>query len=253
MAHKLLNLYQLSDGYCYNTDSLLLAFFAREFLKPRMRLLDIGAGCGILGLLCAREVGDCTLEMVELEQKACFLARKNAQNTDFAKNALVHNCNIFDFTTPTLFDFVISNPPFYNIGILKSPNERKNLARVQDSMPLDLFFKHIKRLLKPRGNLVLCYDARESGRLFYELFKAGFCAQNARFVYPLANRNASLLLLQAKIDYKGALNLLPPLFTHNSPNQQDNTSELKAVYEWAKTKSIKIESSAIGLDDLKQI
>lgn len=241
MANTCLNLYQLSDGYCYNTDSLILAYFARGFLKPKTRLLDIGAGCGILGLLCAREQ-TLELQMLEIDPKASLLARRNAANTSFAKNALVHNMNIFDFKSSVLFDTIITNPPFYNPHILKSPNDRKNLARIQDSMPLVALLASVKRLLKPRGNLLLCYDARECTVLFYELRKAGLYIQNACFVYPLRDRDASLVLIQAKIDYKGMLRILPPIYTHNSPNQQDNTEQLRQIYAWAHTHSIKVQS-----------
>ncbi|WP_394996932.1 tRNA1(Val) (adenine(37)-N6)-methyltransferase [uncultured Helicobacter sp.] len=246
MVQKPLAIYQLSDGYCYNTDSLILAHFAKDFLKSRNRVLDIGAGSGILGLLCAREV-PISLEMVELDSKACALARLNAQNTDFAKKAIIHNQNIFDFQTQGLFDVILSNPPFYNANILKSPNERKNLARIQDSMPLDRLAKCTKRLLKPRGNLLMCYDARECYRFLFALRSAGIFVQNMRFVYPLRDKSATLVLIQAKIDYKGDVNVLPPLFTHNSPNQQDNTKELQAIYQWAKTFSIKVYSHDIQL------
>lgn len=241
MVQKPLAIYQFSDGYCYNTDSLILAHFAKDFLKPHNRVLDIGAGSGIIGLLCAREM-PLSLEMVELDSKTCALAQINARNTDFAKEAIIHNKNIFDFQAQRLFDVIISNPPFYNANIIKSPNARKNIARVQDSMPLDKLTKYIKRLLKPRGNLLMCYDARESYNFLFALRNAGFFLQNMQFVYPLSHKSATLLLIQAKIDYKGDVNVLPPLFTHNSPNQQDNTKELQAIYQWAKTFSIKVHS-----------
>lgn len=244
MVQSPLAIYQLSDGYCYNTDSLILAHFAKGFIRSGNRVLDIGAGSGILGLLCARE-RPISLEMVELDSKACFLARLNADNTKFAKEVIIHNQNIFDFQAQGLFDVVISNPPFYNANIIKSPNERKNIARIQDSMPLDKLAKYIKRLIKPRGNLLMCYDARECYNVLFALRSAGIFLQNLRFVYPLRDKSATLVLIQAKIDYKGDVNVLPPLFTHNSPNQQDNTKDLQAIYQWAKTFSIKVHSQDI--------
>lgn len=240
------NLYQFSDGYCYNTDSLILAHFAKDFLKPHTRLLDIGAGCGILGLLCAREV-PLKVEFVEIDSKSCALIEKNAHNAPFANDYTIHNTDILSLRLDeqNCFDTLITNPPFYHQGSIKSPNERKARAKAQDSLPLHLLCKKAKSLLKPRGNLVLCYDARESAKVFYALSNAGFHTQYARFVYPLINRPATLLVLNAKVDYKGALSILPPLFTHNSPNQQDNTKELHDIYAWASTFSLKVQSSDI--------
>ncbi|MFG5109162.1 methyltransferase, partial [Campylobacter lari] len=55
MDKKLLRLYQLEDGYCYNSYSLFLYDFATLFLKNNSQILDIVSGSGILGLLCARD------------------------------------------------------------------------------------------------------------------------------------------------------------------------------------------------------
>lgn len=240
-----LNLYQFSDGYCYNTDSLILAHFAKDFLKPNMRLLDVGAGCGILGLLCAREM-PLKLEFVEIDSKACTLIEKNAHNANFAQDYTIHNTDFLSLRLEeqNCFDGLISNPPFYHSDI-KSPNERKMRAKFQDCLPLDCFCKKAKSLLKPRGNLLLCYDARESVKVFATVKSVGFHIQYARFIHPLASRPASLLVLSAKVDYKGNCEILPPLFTHNSPNQQDNTKELQEIYAWASTFSLKVKLSDI--------
>lgn len=240
-----LNLYQCADGYCYNTDSLILAHFAKNFLKPNARVLDVGAGCGILGLLCAKEM-PLRLEFVELDSLNCALIAKNAQNTSFAKNAIIHNANFLSLhlQKQNCFDAIISNPPFYHSNT-KSPNERKARAKAQDCLPLDSMCKKAKSLLKPRGNLLLCYDARECEKVFSALNVAGFHIQHLRLIHPLANRPASLLVLNAKVDYKGNCEILPPLFTHNSPHQQDNTNELKEIYAWANTFSLKVQSGDI--------
>ena len=47
-------LYQPESGYCYNSDSMFLYDFVSSF-KPKGEVLDVGAGCGIVGLLVARD------------------------------------------------------------------------------------------------------------------------------------------------------------------------------------------------------
>ena len=41
-------LYQPQSGYCYNSDSIYLYDFISSF-NPRGRMLDVGAGCGVVG------------------------------------------------------------------------------------------------------------------------------------------------------------------------------------------------------------
>ncbi|MBT0606335.1 methyltransferase, partial [Campylobacter lari] len=46
----MLKLFQYSKGYRYNNDSLLLFDFLSKY-NLKGNILDIGCGCGILGLL----------------------------------------------------------------------------------------------------------------------------------------------------------------------------------------------------------
>lgn len=89
-----LRLYQPRDGYLYNSDSLLLIDFARIFLAPHtlpsthplykaqkskmINLVDIGAGCGIIGLLCAKHFG-VRSHLIEINKYMATLAYINAR------------------------------------------------------------------------------------------------------------------------------------------------------------------------------
>lgn len=243
-----IDIYQLENGYCYNTDSLILAHFATRFLKKHhYRILDIGAGSGILGILCAREIyakgGKVELTLIEKDATMSLLAAKNAASF----NANVQCMDFLDFRSDVKFDFLITNPPFYTKDALLGKNERKNMARFQSFLPPHLLIVHIKRVLKPNGVLCMCYDARECDGIIYELRANGLRINTLRFVHSLIDREANLILIKAQIQSKSPLQILPPLFTHLSPAQSDNTKELRDIYAWAQTRSIKITQEALKL------
>ena len=51
-----MKLYQSASGYRYNSDSLFLYDFILNYANFKGgALLDVGCGCGILGLLLARD------------------------------------------------------------------------------------------------------------------------------------------------------------------------------------------------------
>lgn len=231
---RLIRLYQLKDGYCYNSDSLFLFAFASQFLKKRASLLDVGCGCGILGALCMRDF-DCELTMVEKSRESATLAQINVPR------AKVHCEDFLEFQSEEKFDFILSNPPFYRSQILPSKNPRLNLARNESSLPLESMLKQMKRVLKPNGTIVFCYDAKETHRVFYELKCAGFNAEVARFVYPREHQDASLVMIKARIQSRASLQILHPLFTHIGKNQGDISSEVREIYALCNTYSIKIE------------
>lgn len=242
MASGIVRLYQLSDGYCYNSDSLFLYDFAKVFLKNNQSLLDIGCGSGILGKLAKRDF-QITLTMIERDEYMAFLAQKN-----------VLDCNVIceDFLqweSKQIFDVLLSNPPFYRCEIVPAKNTRIHIARNESSLPLKEFFYKAKRVLKPNGIFIFCYDAKESHRVFYELKTAGFNAEVARFVYPRVDKDATLLMIKAKIQSKSSLKILPPLFTHIGKHQMENSQEVTQIYQACNTYSIKVLSSDIDLNN----
>lgn len=80
---KALRFYQLADGYAYNSDSLLLLDFAAQFCKNTPKnILDMGAGCGILGISCAHYF-HAQVVAIESQPKVALLAAINAKTATF--------------------------------------------------------------------------------------------------------------------------------------------------------------------------
>ena len=67
----------LSPGaFPLSTDSMVLADFVR--LRPNAGVLDLGSGCGTLGLLLCAKNESCTVTGIELDPEAHPMALENA-------------------------------------------------------------------------------------------------------------------------------------------------------------------------------
>ena len=97
-----MKLYQPESGYSYNSDSLFLYDFINSF-KPRGKVLDVGAGCGIVGLLVARDNKKVELEAVEKQAVFINYAQKNAD-----ENALSYKLHHSDFIANIVIIGIIS-------------------------------------------------------------------------------------------------------------------------------------------------
>lgn len=78
---KHLQIYQITEGYCYNSDSLFLWDFILPHIKHNAKVLELGSGSGIIGLLCAR---DSRIKLYQIEKQAIYALMN-------AKNALINN------------------------------------------------------------------------------------------------------------------------------------------------------------------
>ena len=231
-----MKLFQLKDGYRYNSDSLFLWDFARKncSFKASQSLLDVGCGCRILGLLLARDF-NCALSCIDIQSHNCELAQMNAGANDIkasiicadffkdwesgnsagnSKENSVGN-SAGNFRIPSQgFERIICNPPFYDFGG-ENKNAHKNTSRNASSFDISAFASKCSKLLAPKGELVLCYDARLIDRLLQALLEAGLKPIKLAFLHSKPSKPANVVLVVAKKGAKSPLCVFGSLFACN--------------------------------------
>jgi tRNA1(Val) A37 N6-methylase TrmN6 len=228
-------LYQPDSGYCYNSDSIFLYDFINIF-APKGRVLDVGAGCGVVGLLTARDNKKIELEAVEKQTILAEYAKKNAK-----KNGIdyrLYEDDFLELREVQKYDYIISNPPFYPDGVQKSKDTMLTHARYNSSLPMDDFFKKVSQLLKPHSHFIFCYDATQFGLICGALERVKMRVVDVRFVHPKIDRAASLVLIHARNGSKSLMKVCPPLIHFDG---EKLTQEVQKIYENAKTESIKCQ------------
>lgn len=233
-----MKLFQLKDGYRYNSDSLFLWDFARKncSFKASQSLLDVGCGCGILGLLLARDF-NCALSCIDIQPQNCELAQMNAQANgikasiicaDFFKdwesgnsveNSAGNSAGNFGIPSQScqrnqIFERIICNPPFYDFGG-ENKNAHKNTSRNASGFDISAFASKCSKLLAPKGELVLCYDARLVDRLLQALLEAGLKPIKLAFLHSKPSKPANVVLVVAKKGAKSPLCVFGSLFACN--------------------------------------
>ncbi len=228
-------LYQPKSGYCYNSDSILLYNFISRF-SPKGRLLDVGAGCGIVGLLVARDYEK--VRLFGIEKQDIFLAyvKKNAQINNISYT--LFHVDFLDFNESLVFDFIISNPPFYHDGVCKSKDEMLYSARYNVNLPIKQFFVKVAKILSQKGHFIFCYDAKQFALICTELSEINLRVVDVQFVHSKSDKKASLVMIHARKNSKSLLNVLPPFISFIGDKFTD---ELIQIYEKSNTKSVKCQ------------
>ena len=234
-------LYQLKDGYCYNSDTHFLFNFIvnslKKFKNIQGHLLDIGSGSGILGLLVARTYSKLELTQCEIQEEFQFFSQKNS-NINNIKSKILKD-NYLEISNEIRFDMIVSNPPFYHSDVIKSENQNKYIARYNDNMPLEQFIQKSSKLLNSNGKFFFCYDVKQINEIILYLKKYNLNLESLQFVHPKKDKSATLILVYARKNSKSLCDIQAPLIVFDKSGEF--TNEVNDIYKFSSTHSIKVD------------
>jgi len=226
-------LYQPTSGYCYNSDSIFLYDFISTF-QPKGSLLDVGCGVGIISLLLTRDFPIKT-SIIDKQKKMLEYAVHN-----FHLNGLEVTSYLGDFTelqTDERYDYIISNPPFYDPRVTQSEDTHLNIARYAHHLPIEGFIRRVKTFLKPKGWFIFCYDAKQIDLLLHHLKINGINPEKIQFVHSKIDRESKLVMIAARNNSKSMTQVLPPFIVFDEESVY--TTAAQKAFERAGTHSIK--------------
>ncbi|HEO99367.1 MAG TPA: methyltransferase domain-containing protein [Epsilonproteobacteria bacterium] len=226
-------LYQPTSGYCYNSDSIFLYDFISGF-QPKGSLLDVGCGVGIISLLLSRDFPVKTT-IIDKQQKMLEYAVHN-----FHLNQLEVQSHLGDFTefmSQERYDFIVSNPPFYDPRVTQSEDTHLNIARYAHHLPIEEFIRRVKTFLKPKGWFIFCYDAKQIDLLLHHLKINGINPEKIQFVHSKIDRESKLVMIAARNNSRSMTQVLPPFVVFDA--QSVYRPNAQKAFERAGTHSIK--------------
>lgn len=128
------------------------------------RILDIGAGTGLLSLMLAQAY-QCPIDAVEIEKDAADQARENFRQSPWSSRLTVFNTDIQGFAEAASsvhkYDLIISNPPFFAAHML-SGDRKKDQAIHQHSLTQATLAKTASQLLSHEGYFAVIYPLHEA-------------------------------------------------------------------------------------------
>jgi len=226
-------LYQPTSGYCYNSDSIFLYDFISTF-KPKGTLLDVGCGVGIISLLLSR---DFKLETSIIDKQQIMLDYAVQNYTLNGLEATSYLGDFIELDTEDRYDYIISNPPFYDQNVQQSDNTHLNIARYAQHLPIEAFIKKVKTYLKPKGWFIFCYDAKQIDIVLVTLKLNNINPEKIQFVYSKIDRESKLMMVAARNNSKSMTQILPPFIVFDKNNIYLEKAE--KAFNKAKTNSIK--------------
>ncbi len=139
------------------TDGILLPAWISEIKKNLktvpLRILDVGAGTGIISLMLAEAFPKAELIALEINEDALLDAKTNIENSPYAERIKLLNQDFLTFQAKGTFDLIVSNPPYFSSNGATSPNGGRALARQEASEGLTLYklMERAEGMLSDRG------------------------------------------------------------------------------------------------------
>ena len=115
-------------------------------------VLDVGTGCGVIALMVAQRNSQAVIGAIDIDPDAIDEATINFKQSPWSERLSAVMGNFNDMDTKERFDLIVSNPPFFNNGILPTGDAR-TVARHTQSLTYQQLIEGATRLLTDQGTL----------------------------------------------------------------------------------------------------
>ncbi|MGZ3866207.1 MAG: tRNA1(Val) (adenine(37)-N6)-methyltransferase [Bacteroidia bacterium] len=158
---KKFTVFQHDSAHKVGTDAVLLGAWAQ--VEKARSILDIGTGTGIIALMMAQK-SNAAIDAIDIEQSSYKQACENVKHSAWQSRIHVHRISLQDYVKSCgkKFDVVITNPPYF-VDSFKAPDEERNHARHNDTLPFAELIDGAKSLLEPNGRFYIILPTKEAG------------------------------------------------------------------------------------------
>ena len=188
-----------AGAFPLSTDSIVLSHFVR--LPKNARVLDLGSGCGTLGVLLCSRNANCTVTGLEIDENAHLAALYNIQHNALSsrmESICADLRSVSERFSPGSFDACVSNPPYFSGG----PASRNTpIARREDLCSVRELMAAACHALKFGGDFFLVHRPERLAELIAAGAEFALEAKRLQLVRHRQDGPVSLILLQFR---KGA-------------------------------------------------
>lgn len=222
---------QDTDQFCFGTDAVLLADFARE--THSKHTLDLCSGNGIIALLLAARTDTARFTCIEIQSVAANLARRSVALNGQQDRIEVLNMDLNN--APAVlengsFDVITCNPPYMEAGRgLINPMDVKASARHEISCTLEGILSVCKKLLRFGGHLFLIHKTARMADVLLQMRANKIEPKTLRFLHRNVKTPSDLFLIEGMLGGGKELKVLPPLVMYDGEGRL--SPEVKRIFQ----------------------
>ena len=218
------------ERFCFGIDAVLLSGFARA--KEGDRVIDLGTGTGIIPILMEAKTQASSFVGLEIQPESADMASRSVLLNHLEEKVQIVTGDIKEAGSifgAASFDVVTSNPPYmtehHGLTNEKSP---KAIARHELLCSLEDVISQASRLLKPGGNFFMIHRPFRLADIMFLLREYHLEPKRMRLVYPFADKEPNMVLLEANRGGRPRLTVEKPLVVYKEPGVY--TDEIYDIY-----------------------
>lgn len=227
-----LKIIQNTTGFCFGIDSVLLSDYAKN-LKEGSKVIDIGTGTGIIGILLCAKSKLKSITGIEIQKEVAEMAQRSIKLNGLEEKFDILNINIkdvFEVIEPNSIDAIVTNPPYMKLNSGAQNLEKKKLiSRHEVECSLEDIVRISYKLLKSKAEFYMIHRAERIVDIMYTFRKYKLEPKQIRFVQSRQDSSPNLVLIRCVKDGGNALKIDKPLIIYNDDGTY--TEEIYKIYD----------------------
>ncbi|MFR0540129.1 GIY-YIG nuclease family protein [Lactobacillus delbrueckii] len=234
MLGEQLKIIQDGQSFAFSLDTLLLAYWAKEAIKNRSKVVELCSGNAAASLYMAA-FNKAHYDDVELQEDIVSKARRSVELNDMQDRITVHQGNVKDagsFLRKDSYDVVVVNPPYFKApaGHKLNPDRSKAIARHELEINLEEIIAVSAGLLKMKGKMFMVHRPERLGEIINYGFKHDLAVKTVQPFVSRRGQDANLVIVEAVRSGKGdGLVLRDAIEVHEADGS--NTPAIKEILE----------------------
>ncbi len=213
-----LDIIQSSDVFSFSLDAVLLGDFAKIRNRHDLKILDLCSGNGAVALMLSQKTKS-RIHGIEIQKELVDMARRSVMLNELEDQVEIVHRDLKDIGTEHYdsVDVITCNPPYFPLNEKGhvNPNEHLAIARHEIHVTLDELIYKISKLLKMNGKVYFVYRPDRFLEMMDTMRKYHVMPKRVQFIYPYANQNANMVLVEGiKHGKVSGFQMLPPLYIH---------------------------------------
>ncbi|MBQ5320889.1 MAG: methyltransferase domain-containing protein [Oscillospiraceae bacterium] len=210
------------NDHTFGTDAIILFDFAG--VRKKDKVLDIGTGCGIIGVLAAEKT-DAQVFGIDIQEKAIEQAKISA-SLSHLENRFIPVLKDIKETDgsfyPDGFTLILCNPPYFKPDDGKiSENEAHAIARQEVKCTIEDIVESSYKVLCDKGRLCLCHKPERLIDVVSVMRKFKIEPKRLQFVKKSREAEPWLILIEGRKNGGAGLKVLPDLIITAGLEQTD--------------------------------